>query len=343
MTPISQHAVALSSLILCLLIVGLSLKILFTSIWVSSSRLRELALSLSISLFTVLLIFSFGEGYFRLMVYQSDFFGFTLTAENWWQRYWKPVNSYQYRDAEFNLELIRSKNSVLVLGDSIAAGHGIKNASNRFPDLLAKQLGDSSIVLNASICGWSTSHELTALKTHLTQFQPETVILSYFLNDIEGAATRVGIKKPEYIVLPSGFLGRLVSDSHLINYFYWRSYRALYPELAKLYADYLNQVWQDARVRQAHLQELREIFELSTQDGRRFILVIMPDLLQLGQSKQLIEPVLNLFKSLKAQIIDMHLLVSEKTAGSYLVGSYDSHPNEDFHAILAGELVKSFR
>ena len=338
MTTISLHAQAILMIFLALLITGLLIRILFTRLWTKKSRFRELVFNFSISIVALLVITSSFEVYFRLAVYRSDFFGFSLAAKNWWYRYWDSVNSYKYRSPSLDFNELNLKKSVLVLGDSIVAGHGINQVENRFTNILNADLGDSWSVVNAAICGWNTSHELQALRKHLSQFKPEVVVLTYFLNDIEGAAEKAGIKKPVYTTRPEGIMAGLVDNSHFINFIYWRLYRYLHSEIAEFYRRHLQSLWANPKVWEIHSQELREIYALSISEESKFIFVLMPDLLQYEESKRLTVPVKDLFKDLGVPTLDLHDFVSAETAPDYIVGSYDSHPNEALHAVVADRL-----
>ena len=84
----------------------------------------------------ITLVFSLMEISFNLFFINSDGFGFTLSSKIWMQRYWKPINEQGYRDNEISTDPAKAK--IFILGDSVAAGHGIKNIKNRMAADLAE-------------------------------------------------------------------------------------------------------------------------------------------------------------------------------------------------------------
>src|SRR5271165_2127144 len=105
--------------------------------------------------------------------------------------YWKPVNTLGYRDIERTESEFLTRRSVLVVGDSFVAGVGIDEARQRFSDVLGDRLGKGWVVPNVAQLGSTTTDEIGAIHTY--PFRLDRIILSYFINDIEGAAKRKGI------------------------------------------------------------------------------------------------------------------------------------------------------
>ena len=112
----------------------------------------------------------------------ADNFVRTLAAQRWEARYWKPINSFGYRDAEHSPGAVAGKRVVAVVGDSLTAGAGIEDHRDRYPDVLAELLGSGWTVVNISRGAWSQPEELRALKTH--PLTPDAIVLQYYINDI---------------------------------------------------------------------------------------------------------------------------------------------------------------
>lgn len=72
--------------------------------------------------------------------------------------------------------------TVLVFGDSLAAGYGIALAQS-WPALLQQRLGDKWQVVNASQSGETTAGGLTRLPDALAQHKPAVLILELGAND----------------------------------------------------------------------------------------------------------------------------------------------------------------
>jgi len=164
---------------------------LFRRFFTKDSQLRSLLINLSVSGFAFLYFFILLEGVFAYCFVQSDGFAFTLSANRWHAKYWKPINSYGYRDYEPEW----GKKTVFVVGDSFAAGAGIRNIDNRLSNVLSQKLGDDWTVTILAQSGWSPDEYLKALQDH--QEKPDVIIISYFLNDIVRAAETCGMAVPK--------------------------------------------------------------------------------------------------------------------------------------------------
>lgn len=95
-------------------------------------------------------------------------------------------NSLGFRDREHPIEKVPGTFRILVLGDSVAAGQGVRWAKDNFPPLLEKGLiagGLQAEVINFAVTGYNTQQEVETLRDKGLVFQPDLVLLSYCLND----------------------------------------------------------------------------------------------------------------------------------------------------------------
>ena len=129
-------------LLAAFVIVGAALVVL--AVQTQSARLRSVAKGLLVSYATILLLLAVGEAYFRFVHADSEG---RLASNNWTARYWH-TNSLGYRDREWTPEDWVDKTTIAVVGDSFAAGWGINDPADRFPDVLAARLGDEYAVFN---------------------------------------------------------------------------------------------------------------------------------------------------------------------------------------------------
>jgi acyl-CoA thioesterase I len=72
--------------------------------------------------------------------------------------------------------------TVLVFGDSLSAGYGLR-ASEAWPSLLQARLGAGFKVVNASVSGETTAGGLTRLPAALAEHQPRLLVLELGGND----------------------------------------------------------------------------------------------------------------------------------------------------------------
>jgi len=114
------------------------------------------------------------------------------------------INSDGFRDDEFTNNSQQKGKHVVVLGDSVAWGWGVK-MSSAFPQLLEKKLLASGVpitVYNLAVDGYSTEQELRMLELHGMALRPDLIILNYVLNDpdtADGGLARY--YKPDFMLL----------------------------------------------------------------------------------------------------------------------------------------------
>lgn len=95
-------------------------------------------------------------------------------------------NSLGFRDRERSVDKVPGTFRILVLGDSIAAGQGVRRAEDNFPPLLEHGLNEAGLkaeVINFGVTGYNTQQEVETLRDKGLVFAPDLVLLSYCLND----------------------------------------------------------------------------------------------------------------------------------------------------------------
>ena len=143
------------------------------------------------------------------------------------------TNSAKLRDREFTQHKPAGSIRILMLGDSITLGWG-----NEALDSVAKQLEieyktrfpERSIeVINAGVGNYNTAMEVSWFLSKGIAYEPDVVVLNYFVNDAElTPARRGGVLRERfaaYVFLASRFdaVRRRYGGSDWLNY-----YRALY-------------------------------------------------------------------------------------------------------------------
>ena len=97
-------------------------------------------------------------------------------------------NSRGYRDRERSFDKSEGIFRVVVIGDSVASGHGVP-IENSVASLLEEDLnqtasGEGTVeVVNLSVTGYSTSQQLIVLEREAFRYKPDLIIWSYVLND----------------------------------------------------------------------------------------------------------------------------------------------------------------
>lgn len=278
------------------------------------------------------------ELYFARIHDQSDGFNLTHAGRVWFERHWKPVNSLGYRDAEPSPPG-EGQAAVVVLGDSFAAGHGVPDASRRFPDVAASALGPGFRVYNVSMIGWDTLDETRALKSF--PVRPDVVVLSYYLNDIFHAAAEAKYPLNFAVNLPRGSMKILVDHSALADFVYWRLARGgNLSGGAGTFWDALKGAYADPAAWGIHAAELQALASYCKDGGIRLVAVIFPMLQAPGESAPLTGKVAAELASLGAEVIDLTPVFAGRSPRDLVVNGLDAHPNEAVHKEVGEMLAK---
>jgi len=144
------------------------------------------------------------------------------------------TNSDGFRDREYRVKKGPNTTRILILGDSITFGFGIKENKDIYYNLLEEELNarakssgsDKSFeVIGIAAPGYNTYTELSLLKKKGIKYDPDLVIFAYCLNDMRDAAysyeyangARSGCAKASLIKMPS-WMRRLLRRSVFYSY-----------------------------------------------------------------------------------------------------------------------------
>lgn len=264
--------------------------------------------------------------------------GYTLGSGLWFKKYWKPINKLGFRDYEITNEDM-AKKKIFVMGDSMAAGHGIKNIEERFSNILQKKLGPDVRVFNMGKNGMDTLGEIEQLKRF--PYKPDMIILSYYPNDIEDRAIMSGIKfigfEPYKDMNP--FVKLIIKKSYFINFLYWSFPRAD----VEVYFDFLKTSYANKAVIEAHLNDLRYFIDYSREKNIPLYIVIFPFLGDLVGSSSLLKPIEEFFSRNNISIIKVADLAANMPPNQLIINKNDQHPNEWVNHRVADELIMKLK
>jgi len=253
-----------------------------------------------------------------------------LTSLNWIMRHWS-LNSAGFRDQEWHPDEWQDKTTVVITGDSFAAGWGIDDPDQRFGDQLARRLGSDYAVANIAISGTSTRQQAQTLAA-FNAFTPDIVLMQYFLNDIDDALLSLGLPLPEASVPP------LTRQLYLADFIhtrvnsdggsYWRLHYAAYDNYV---------VWeQHVRAIDAYIDQVEAL-------GARLIMVIFPNMLDPVGSIPYVDRVAQVFTDRGYNDILKLFDDAEAWAPRDRVMSVrDGHPSAAFHALVGERLHRLF-
>lgn len=312
------------------------------SMWTTPSKARSVLMKTSLYVSTCIYLFLILEILFYSTFTFSDGFGFTLASKRWAEKYWHPINSFGYRDIEHDPVEFQKKRVIFVLGDSIVAGHGIRKIEDRFSDILQRNLGTQYLVVNMGRSGWDTAYEYDALKSY--PYKPKKIILSYFINDIDGAARRAG-NIPGVLIEPprNPALVYTIEHSYFLNFVYWRLYRFHDKDIGAKYWQYLKQSYSNPDVWGAHEKELNQIVEFTRNQGIDLIVVVFPSPAAVKDSADITSKVTEFFQSHKVRVLNLEPLLEGRDPTTLVVNSIDGHPNEALNREVAELLTREMQ
>lgn len=300
-----------------------------------SLRLRSVGRGLLITWFTLLLIVGAGEVFFRYFYAESEnvFTGATL---NWLARYWHE-NSLGYRDREWTPEDLAGKQTIIVTGDSFAAGWGINDPADRFSDVLAQNLGDQWAVINLGIYGTATPEQLERLKAYPLQ-DPDVVLMQYFLNDIDYAGLKLGLL-PEAKPKPAW-----VEGSYLLDFLYVRLLaQFLDPEFNRDWWDWNYDAYDNVGIWSVHEQEIEDYIDYVESIHARLIVVIFPNMLDPVRSIPYVDRVAQVFEARgHRDILKLFDAAAAWTPQDRMVSARDTHPSIAFHHLVGDLLYQQY-
>lgn len=330
-----------------LIIIFLTLLLFFfgmTSAYRSSlsDRKKRMIISSLFFLISFVLIYSSFEAFFRYRFDQSDSLGFLNVTQRWYQRH-VVYNNYQFRDKNFTVAKTPGVVRIGVMGDSLTFGYGIKNADNRFSNILQKELTDHGYkveVYNFGVPGMDTWNEIDLYNQKEAQFHPDILLWQYFLNDAEpphSAGTDVLANAGKDVPPVVNFLSQ---HSFFFNYVYWR--------LSAKYATTFNQLrnadieqYHKPAVYAYHKKRIDDFMQELQTTNTKTVVIVFPflNLFPNYPVADIHTRMDTLFKTDGANaLVDMLPYLKGKQAKDLVASRYDTHPNEYVHKLAAEKL-----
>lgn len=257
-------------------------------------------------------------------------------AQRWFKENWKPINSLGYRDLEIDSS---SKNASLVfLGDSFTAGHGVK-FEETYADKLRQKL-DTKRVVNLGQPGAGTQRETVNFQAFTEKYGTniDVVVLQYFGNDIDDYFPKDYLTKKIGKANRSGISGWIIRHSEVANiinsYFFLQSF-------GEEYLNDLFSAYRDPDTLGKHLADLKGLFEKIHATHAKVVLLLFPFLNNdhvLRQSADYMDKIVRTFHSICTPgdaLIDVTSLALSLGENERVVGALDAHPSPMLHSAIA--------
>jgi hypothetical protein len=296
--------------------------------------------------FLATIIFA-GELYFRFIYDNSDTLGDLKTNQRWLARH-VVTNLDHFRDRDFSTQKLPDVTRIGVIGDSFAYGWGI-DADQRFSNILEKKLNQDGPgkyeVYNASVPGWESKDELEFLKTRAGMFHFDTIILSYFLNDIyKNRAFNLDYMTIKYDYWKKYPIIRAVVDrSYFLEFVYVRLFN-LFQSAAYDIGQREMTIYRDPQSWKNHEQTLDEIINWCQENNANLIVVIFPYLDLVNKKPYpaafVHEKLNKFFTERNVPVIDLYPQLAPYPPKKLQANPFDMHPSAFVHGIVADLLSK---
>ena len=251
------------------------------------------------------------------------------------------INAHGLRDREYSLAKPSDVYRIVMLGDSTTLGWGVP-LEQTIPKILEAELNALPLpgygrveVLNAGVGNYGTVQEVTHYLTHDRAFEPDLVILQYFINDVEPVPQE---RRPP-------MLGRSYLLAYVVSRFdAMLRLTGVRPNWKQYYAG----LYEDGRPGlEAAEQALATLAARTRADGTKLLVTILPELREINhdypfvaQHQKIVAalaanqvPVIELIEGLRGQGPESTLWVTES----------DTHPNGKANALVAAQVVRWIR
>jgi len=291
-------------------------------------------------LFSIFVIFILLEAVF-MFIPRSHFYDQTLASKLWYAKYYKPINSLDFRDNE----PAGINHLILFVGDSFTAGSGLKSVNDRFSDIVGKELNKTNkkyTIINIGKPSADSLGEYNLMKhfIYMTKIKPEKIFLQYFGNDIEYVAAENGMKFGGFKTYAevSKFLIPAVAGSYLINYIYWLLPREY---IGESYITFLAKAYKNDNILSKHKDELRLFVDYARENSIQLTVVIFPFLTDTAMSDSMyVNDIVNFFKASNVSTINVSQLVRDIPVTERIVNKNDAHPSKEVNRMVAREILK---
>lgn len=302
-------------------------------------RLAETSTSIALTALAIGFCLSTLEAVFAA-VPRSHGVGYTLAARLWFKTYWKPINSLGYRDREHDLATLGDKRTIVIVGDSFVAGHGLTSIDHRFSEVLQERLASGHVVMNIGVNGIDTREEYRRLRA--LPIEPDIVVLSYFGNDIVEAAEAAGRSMPRIASLTSEMpvVPRvLLERSYLLNYMFW-----LFPhaDMAQ-YFGHIESSYHDPRSLEIHRADLLRFVAHCRARDIAMVVVLFPYLQDLEGSLVYTDFIEGIFTSEGVPVLRVSDLVRSMPPDQRVVNSNDVHASRSVHRMIGDALFERLK
>tara|TARA_Y100000310_G_scaffold160385_1_gene160129 strand:+ start:1162 stop:2118 length:957 start_codon:yes stop_codon:yes gene_type:complete len=241
---------------------------------------------------------------------------------------------------------------IVILGDSMTFGHGIKQTKDTWPaqlETILKTQNPNVEVINTAWPGEDTETELLIYKRKAKQLKPDIVIIGYFLNDAETDESLKAREEHHQQFQSTSYVGNII---HAVfgKFFLENSY--LYNMFIIFYDSLKQQTFADTYVNQVsttynnnltlHKQQITDLITEIKNDNAIPIVVTIPFFYDFEDY-----PFTNAHTFVEtaafennAAYVDLLDNFKNKETSKFIIGPYDNHVNEAGSTIIANTIAE---
>ena len=248
------------------------------------------------------------------------------------------TNAFGFRDRDYPVERVPGRRRIIFSGDSFTLGWGVAFDSimSKLVEVNLNAQGEPTEVINLGIGNYNTPMELELFRRKGLQFQPDMVVLNYFVNDAEPTPRLV--KGMSAAVLSHSYLIALVIDRFI-------SLRPRVDKGADWKSYYSNLYRPGSPGLLATEKALQDYINLCRERGIKLVIASIPELRQLENYPfpQTTAFVRGIAERNGVPFVDFLPVFAGKDPASLWVTVEDSHANATANAMMAAELTRVIR
>jgi len=247
------------------------------------------------------------------------------------------TNAQGLRDREFSFERVPGKLRIVMLGDSLTVGWGVpleQTFAKRIEQMYA-EAGIDAEVINLGVGNYNTVQEVQAFLTKGYRYQPDVIVLNYFVNDAEPvvpASTPSALMRRCYACVFVAGRG-----DALMRQFFGRLDWAQY--YLSLYGDGSERGWLDAKA------AIGRLAEFSKASGIKLMIASLPELHDVDNYR--FGPITDLVRKSAeengAAFVDVLPALADQPSAKLWVTPPDPHPNAYANALIAKALFEALQ
>jgi hypothetical protein len=285
------------------------------------------------------LVLATGEGYYRAVMDKTDGANLSPLSQRWFARHFTLNNVLVRDNIDYALRVEGGgTRRVTFIGDSFTAGHGIKDVSDRFANII-RSADPSMEVHTFASNGLETVGQVQLLDRTPNEYEFDVVVLVYVLNDIGYLIEEMQTVNAQVRSYLDG-LHPLQRESWFIGDLSARYYISRLPAFKEsfehLKSSYFSEDWD---MQKEMLLTLKSRVE---ERGGKLLVVTFPlmDLLQEDyEFRQVHDRLSTFWMENGVPHLDLLKIYGTHEAGELVVNSLDAHPNEMAHRMAAEAIL----